>query len=112
MSQEIFGALVADMDDELAHLVKEELQRGWHVQKVMSAMETARLRAANDRIEHCTVEGLGQHVMDVPTDAYFAWKHHLGDNCWADKDFQRWFKKQNPETVVPYTPRATTVLVP
>jgi hypothetical protein len=112
MSDNIFGDLVADMDDELAHLVKQELQTGWRAQQVMAAIEATRVKQLNDQIEHCTVEGLGQHVMDVPADAYFAWKRHLGDDCWADRGFRDWFKKHNPETAVNYTPRNTTILVP
>ncbi len=111
MSAELFSDLVADLGEEMSFLVAEELQRGWQADKVLAAVEAAKVKQVNDRIEHCTVEGLGQHVMDVPADAYFAWKRHLGDGCWGDRSFRDWFKKHNPETVVNYTPRKTTVLV-
>jgi hypothetical protein len=96
----------------MSFLVAEELQRGWQAQKALAAVEVAKVAQVNNQIEHCTVEGLGQHVMDIPADAYFAWKKHLGDDCWKDKGFRRWFKKQNPETAVAYTSRNTTIIVP
>jgi hypothetical protein len=111
MSAEIFGDLVADMDDELAHLVKEELLTGWSAQKALTAIEAQKAKAISDQIEHCSVDGLGQHVMDVPAEAYFAWKQKLGNDCWSDRSFRDWFKKRNPEVVVNYTPRKTTVLI-
>lgn len=112
MSAELFGGLVADMDSELAQLVRDELKTGWHAQQVMAGIEATRAKQLNDQIEHCTVDGLGQHVMDVPADAYFAWQNHLGRDCWGDKDFRSWFLKKNPQCAVNYTPRNPTVLVP
>lgn len=112
MAEEIYSDLVADLGEEMSFLVSEELQRGWQAQKALAAVEVAKVAQVNNQIEHCTVEGLGQHVMDIPADAYFAWKKHLGDDCWKDKGFRRWFKKQNPETAVAYTSRNTTIIVP
>jgi hypothetical protein len=112
MAEEIYSDLVADLGEEMSFLVAEELQRGWQAQKALAAVEVAKVAQVNNQIEHCTVEGLGQHVMDIPADAYFAWKKHLGDDCWKDKGFRRWFKKQNPETAVAYTSRNTTIIVP
>jgi hypothetical protein len=111
MSEQIFSDLVGDMDDELAHLVKEELQTGWRAQQVMAAIDARKAKQVNDQLEHCTVDGIGQHVMDVPADAYFAWQKHLGDGCWSDKTFRHWFLKRNPECAIKYTPRKTTVLI-
>lgn len=111
MSEAIFSDLVADLGEEMSFLVAEELQRGWQADKVLAAVDAAKAKQLNDQLEHCTVEGLGQHIMDVPADAYFAWKKHLGDGCWADRGFRDWFKKHNPETAVNYTPRKTTVLI-
>ncbi len=111
MAEEIFTDLVADLGEEMSFLVADELKRGWQAQKALAAVEVAQVAQVNNRIEHCTVEGLGQHIMDIPADAFFAWKQHLGDDCWRDKGFRRWFTKNNPDTAVPYTPRNTTVLV-
>jgi len=107
----IFNELVTDLDGELAHLVREELLRGWHVKKVMSAMETQRIKAAVDQVEHCTVEGLGQHDMSVPVEAYFAWDHKE-KGCWKDRAFRDWYKRANPQVAIPYTPRNTTLVIP
>lgn len=111
MSAELFSDLVADLGEEMSFLVAEELQRGWQAQKALAAIEATKVAQVNNQLEHCTVDGLGQHIMDVPADAYFAWKKHLGEDCWSDKGFRDWFKKHNPQTAVAYTPRNTTVLI-
>lgn len=111
MSAELFSDLVADLGEEMSFLVAEELQRGWQAQKALAAIEATKVAQVNNQLEHCTVDGLGQHIMDVPADAYFAWKKHLGEDCWSDRGFRDWFKKHNPETAVNYTPRKTTVLI-
>lgn len=112
MADNLYSDLVADLGDEMSFLVTQELQRGWQAQQALAAVEAAKVAQVNSQLEHCTVEGLGQHIMDIPADAYFAWKKHLGDDCWQDRGFRDWFKKKNPETAVAYTPRNTTVLVP
>lgn len=109
MAEQLYSELVADLGPEMSFLVAEELQRGWQAQKALAAVQAAKVQQVNERIEHCTVEGLGQHIMDVPADAYFAWKQHLGAGCWQDRGFRSWFRKKNPETAVPYTRRHTTV---
>ena len=106
---ELFTDLVGDLDAEMADMVRDELQSGWNHQKVLASLEIERCKAASDRIASHSVEGLGQHMMDVPADAYFAWKQKEGD-CWSDRGFRDWFKKHNPATQVAYTPRRTTIL--
>jgi hypothetical protein len=48
--------------------------------------------------------------MSIDADSYWAW-HGTNPGCWQDKGFRDWFKKKNPESVVKYTPRNTTILV-
>ena len=52
----------------------------------------------------------GVREMSIDADSYWAW-HGTNPGCWQDKGFRDWFKKKNPETVVKYTPRNTTILV-
>ena len=111
MSQGLWSTLVTDLGDDLAHLVKEELLRGWHTEAVLAATRQRRIAEANARLEHCAIEGVGQHTMSVDADVYHSW-NAAERGCWTDKGFRDWFKKQHPETAVAYTPRATTILRP
>lgn len=109
--QQLWGELVADLGDEMQHLVKEELLRGWHADAVLAATRQRRIAQANDRLENCAIEGIGAREMSIDADSYFAWQG-VNPGCWQDRDFRNWFKKKNPESVVKYTPRNTTILVP
>jgi hypothetical protein len=111
MADEFWKHIVADLDDELAHLVKEELTTGWNAKSVMAGLEQRRIKEATDMLEHCAVEGVGQHTMSVDPDVYWAWES-IEPGCWANKQWRDDFKKRHPETAVHYTPRRTTVLVP
>jgi hypothetical protein len=112
MANSIWGDITADLGDEMAHLVKEELLTGWNAKSVMAGLEQKRIAEANARLQECAVEGLGQHVMDIDADVYWAWES-VEPGCWADKKWRDDFKKRHPETAVTnYTPRAATVLVP
>lgn len=110
-AESLWSDIVTDLGDEMAHLVKEELVRGWNVDAVLAATRQAKIAEANARIEHCAIEGIGQHAMSVDADAYFSWQV-MEPGCWSDKAFRDWFKKQHPETAVHYTPRATTIIRP
>jgi hypothetical protein len=111
MAEQLWGELVADLGDEMQHLVKEELLRGWHADAVLAATRQRRIAQANDRLENCAIEGIGAREMSIDADSYFAWQG-VNPGCWQDRDFRSWFKKKNPESVVKYTPRNTTILVP
>jgi hypothetical protein len=110
MSHGLWSELVTDLGDEMAHMVKEELVKGWNAEAVLAATRQQRIAAANARLEHCAIEGIGQHDMSIDADAYYSWAI-AEPGCWSDKAFRRWFKKRNPETAVHYTPRNTTVLL-
>lgn len=111
MADEFWQHIVADLDDEMAFLVKEELTRGWNAKAVMAGLEQKRIKQVSDHLENCSVEGVGQQTMAVDPDVYFAWEA-VEPGCWNDKQFRDEFKKRHPETAVNYTPRRTTVLVP
>jgi hypothetical protein len=110
MAENIWQSIVADLDDEVAHLVKEELTTGWNAKAVMAGLEQQRIKMANDALAQASIEGVGQHVMSIDADVYHAWEA-IEPGCWSDKKWRDDFKKRHPETAVQYTPRATTVLV-
>lgn len=102
--------LEADLGD-LAPLVKEELQRGWHFSMVTAEMRQQRIKAASDRLAEArrTVDGIGQHVMSIDFDSYLFWNQQL-PGCWTDKGFRDDFAKANPHTRVVST--STTITTP
>lgn len=108
MSDSLWSELVTDLGDDMAHLVKEELLRGWHADAVLAATRQRRIAEANARLEHCAVEGVGQHTMSVDADVWHSW-NAAEPGCWNDKSFRNWFAKKHPETTVPYTQRKTMV---
>lgn len=111
MADSLWTGIANDLGDEMAHLVKEELLTGWNAKAVMAGLEQQRIAQANERLEQCAVEGIGQHTMTIDADVYWAWEK-TEPGCWADKGWRDDFKKRHPETAVHYTPRRTTVLVP
>lgn len=110
MSQNLWSDIVTDLGDEMAALVRDELVLGWQKDAVLAACRQKRIAEASARIENCAIEGIGQKEMSIDADAFYSWDA-AEPGCWKDKGFRDWFKKKNPEVVVPYTPRRTTVLV-
>jgi hypothetical protein len=110
MSNSLWSELVLDLGDEMAAAVKEELITGWNADAVLAATRQRQIAEASQRIEQCAIEGIGQKEMSIDADAYWSWEA-AEPGCWKDKAFRAWFKKKHPETVVPYTPRKTTVLI-
>lgn len=104
----IWSEFVADLGDEMAALVRDELVAGWHAKAALAATRQARIKEATDRIEHCSIEGIGQHTMSVDADVYHAWEA-AEPGCWKDKGFRDDFKKRFPETAVNYTARKPMV---
>ena len=108
MSNNLWSEFVTDLGDELAHAVKEELLTGWNASAVLSGVRQRRIAEANARLEHCAIEGVGQHTMSVDADVWHSW-NAAEPGCWHDKNFRDWFAKKHPETTVPYTQRKTMV---
>ena len=101
--------LEADLGD-LAPLVKEELQRGWHASMVTAEMRQQRIKNASDRLAAArrSCDGIGQHTMSIDFDSYMYWNQML-PGCWQDKTFREEFGKANPHTRVISTSTTTVV---
>jgi len=83
----------------LGQTVVDELCRGRHLREVvaMTALKrgTAQLNASPIG-EHKAMEGMGRIKLSVPPLAYHYWGQRLGYECWADKQFQNEFLRDNP----------------
>lgn len=101
--------LESDLGD-LAPLVKEELQRGWHHKMVTAEMRQRRIKDASDRLAAArrSVEGIGQHTMSIDFDSYLYWNQKL-PGCWQDKSFRNEFAAANPHVRVQSTSTTTVV---
>lgn len=99
------------IDDEIWGLVRDELVTGWHFEAVQAKTRQLRIAQANARIEHATVEGLGQHVASIDAFAFTDWERR-NPGITRDPDWLQSLLRDNPECRVAYTPRTTTITHP
>ena len=87
---------------------KEELIRGWQFQAVQAQTRQRRIAAANERIAHAHIEGVGQHVASIDLFSYIDWeRRHPGIT--RQKDWLKSLLKDNPECRVNGHSAKTTV---
>ena len=88
--------MLNDLDGELGFLVKEELCRGWYAQAVNAKARQLRIAAANARLEHAHIEGVGQHVASIDAFSFIDWeRRHPGIT--RQKDWWKSLLRDNPE---------------
>jgi hypothetical protein len=88
--------MLDSLDGELGFLVKEELCRGWYAQAVNAKARQLRIAAANARLEHAHIEGVGQHVASIDAFSYIDWeRRHPGIT--RQKDWWKSLLRDNPE---------------
>ena len=92
-------------------LVKAELCAGWHVQAALAAGRQRRIAEANARLEHASIEGVGQHVASIDAFAFLDWERR-NPGITRDPGWLKSLLRDNPECRVEYTPRRTTVAMP
>lgn len=100
--------MLNDLDGELGFLVKEELCRGWYAQAVNAKARQLRIAAANARLEHAHIEGVGQHVASIDAFSFIDWerRHH---GITRQKDWWKSLLRDNPECRVQSTSAKTRV---
>jgi hypothetical protein len=100
--------MTLDLDDELGFLVKEELCRGWYAQAVNAKARQLRIAAANARLEHAHIEGVGQHVASIDAFSFIDWeRRHPGIT--RQKDWWKSLLRDNPECRVQSSSSKTQV---
>jgi hypothetical protein len=88
--------MLDSLDGELGFLVKEELCRGWYAQAVNAKARQLRIAAANARLEHAHIEGVGQHVASIDAFSFIDWeRRHPGIT--RQKDWWKSLLRDNPE---------------
>ena len=88
--------MLDSLDGELGFLVKEELCRGWYAQAVNARARQLRIAAANARLEHAHIEGVGQHVASIDAFSFIDWeRRHPGIT--RQKDWWKSLLRDNPE---------------
>jgi hypothetical protein len=88
--------MLDSLDGELGFLVKEELCRGWYAQAVNAKARQLRIAAANARLEHAHIEGVGQHVATIDAFSFIDWeRRHPGIT--RQKDWWKSLLRDNPE---------------
>jgi len=71
-----------------------------------------KIAAATARLDQCYLDGLGECHMRVDQEVFWHWVHRYGREIWADKDFIKKFKRDNPEVRVLARPRKVTIRRP
>ena len=104
------AASLYDLDPDLAEGVLAEFRRGWQAEAVLTQVRQARVAEAVQRVERATVEGIGQHKLEVDATSYHYWGRRLGYQCWNDREFLREFHRDNPAARVKSSPRALTIV--
>jgi len=100
--------MLDSLDGELGFLVKEELCRGWYAQAVNAKARQLRIAAANARLEHAHIEGVGQHVASIDAFSFIDWeRRHPGIT--RQKDWWKSLLRDNPECRVQSTSSKTQV---
>ena len=88
--------MLDSLDGELGFLVKEELCRGWYAQAVNAKARQLRIAAANARLKHAHIEGVGQHVASIDAFSFIDWeRRHPGIT--RQKDWWKSLLRDNPE---------------
>jgi hypothetical protein len=100
--------MLDSLDGELGFLVKEELCRGWYAQAVNAKARQLRIAAANARLEHAHIEGVGQHVASIDAFSFIDWeRRHPGIT--RQKDWWKSLLRDNPECRVQSSSSKTQV---
>lgn len=113
LAQDAFANLILTLPGDLPRQVMNELSRGWKVREVMAAKEAQQIAQQREAEgPSLMVDGIGQHTMSVPEDAFHYWGHKLGYGCWRNKKFRREYVRDNPEVRVKSVARTTTIIRP
>ena len=73
-TQAAFDALGGDLFTSLV----DDIKRGWSAKLVLARSRQARIAAFNQQLDHATIDGIGECVMDVDVEVYHACGQMLG----------------------------------
>lgn len=102
--------LATDLNADLAPL-RGELIRGEQAAAAFALAQQQRIAAANARIDHAFVDGLGELKMQIHADIYWRMVALYGPRCWHDPAFRKSVYDKNPEVRVHCRSRKTMVQV-
>lgn len=105
--------IVQDLAETIpAHLherVKNELLRGWNIERVKAKADALQIGSFERARETSAIDGAGTLVARIPLAAYHYWGQRLGYECWDDKQFMAEFQRDNPEVAVKNYAKKTMV---
>lgn len=102
--------LATDLNADLTPL-KDELIRGEKAAAAFALHKQQRIAAANARLDHAFVDGLGELKMRIHPDIYFRMVALYGPRCWQDPAFRKSVYDKNPEVRVHCRSRKVTARV-
>src|SRR5687767_7611595 len=89
--------LIETCGADSARVVLDEFRMGWERDKVMARLRQQNIAATVNKLEHCTIEGLGQKRASIDMTAVLDWDIRSNGQCWKDKTFLNEFIRDNPE---------------
>lgn len=105
------GALVNSFGADLARDIVDEIRVGWERDKVLAQVRQNRIAEATQKLERCTVDGLGQHTASIDLTSFLYWSNRTGGQCWKDDGFFKEFLRDNPACRVKYKQRHLALTV-
>lgn len=100
---------LSQLPQELRDKVDEMYKLDWELQRAKAVQEEKRLANFWHSNRPRSSDGIGEQVMVLHPFVDAAWRRARGPDCWADKDFKKWFLKNSPETRVRATGTKTMV---
>lgn len=97
--------IIADIRDKPSmRRHKEELIRGAQAQQALIILEQERINAANARIQHRFVEGIGEKIAEFGAGWFWQEVEIRGgiENAWSDPEFINDCLKKHPECRIRY----------
>ena len=108
----MLSSIFSDFERDALAPLEQDILRGEQAKAALALNAQRRLEEAQSRIEHASVEGLGQLEARVHPEVYFRMVHLHGQGCWGDPGFLKSMRQKNPGMFsVPRGSRATTLRV-
>ena len=105
-------SLTAAFGEGFVEDFKRTLQDERRAKEELLFSEQRKIAAASERLEQCSVDGMGECYMRLDPGVFWHWIAKEGRQCWNDPTFRREFLRDNPEVRVRTRPRKTSVVRP
>jgi len=85
---------------DITQAVKNELRQDLQFKLLQGHKNQQDIAQFNQDNAPRMIDGIGEVVLSVDEDLFYAARLVFGEDCWSDKDFRRWVWKNYPEARV------------